>query len=55
MANLLDFAMLICAAAGAMGFGVLAAYMILRAGFALMRGQRSQPLVKPQPEAARIS
>jgi hypothetical protein len=55
MANLLDLAMLICASAGAMGFGILAAYGILRAGFALMRGQRREAPVKPQPEIARIS
>jgi len=55
MANLLDLAMLICASVGAMAFGILAAYAILRAGFALMRPRQPKPAVKPQPEAARIS
>jgi hypothetical protein len=52
---LLDFAMLICASLGAMAFGILAAFVILRAGFALMRPQRRQASVKPQPQAARVS
>jgi hypothetical protein len=55
MANLLDLAMLICASLGAMAFGILAAFFILRAGFVLMRPQRQQTAVKPQPQAARIS
>jgi hypothetical protein len=49
-----DLLMLVCAAAGSMGFGILAAYGVLRAGFALMR-PRSRPLaVKAQAEAARV-
>jgi hypothetical protein len=55
MANLLDLAMLICASVGAMAFGILAAYAILRAGFALMRPQRRPAAVKAQPQAARLS
>jgi len=55
MASLLDFIMLICATVGSMAFGILAAYGILRAGFALMRPQRRPAAVKAQPEAARIS
>ena len=55
MADLLDLAMLICASVGAMAFGILAAYAILRAGFTLMRPQRRGAAVKAQPEAARIS
>ncbi len=55
MANLLDLAMLICASVGAMAFGILAAYSILRAGFALMRPQRRPAAVKAQPQAARLS
>jgi hypothetical protein len=55
MGNLLDFAMLICASLGAMAFGILAAFGILRAGFALMRPQRLRTPVKPQPEVARVS
>ena len=30
-----DFVMLVCASVASMGFGILAAYWILRAGFAL--------------------
>jgi hypothetical protein len=55
MANLLDLAMLICASVGAMAFGILAAYAILRAGFALMRPQRRPKAVKAQAQAARVS
>ena len=55
MANLLDLAMLICASLGAMAFGILAAFAILRVGFALMRTQRHPAAVKAQPQAARVS
>jgi hypothetical protein len=55
MTNLLDLAMLICASVGAMAFSILAAYAILRAGFALIRPQRRRAAVKAQPQAARIS
>ena len=55
MADLLNLAMLVCAAAGSMAFGILGAYAILRVGFALMRPQRRPVAVKPQVEAARVS
>lgn len=55
MANLLDLAMLICASVGAMAFGILAAYAILRTGFALIRPQRRSAAVKAQTQAARVS
>ena len=55
MGNLLDFTMLICASLGAMAFGILAAFLILRASFALMRRQPKPAVMKQQPEAARIS
>ena len=55
MANLLDLAMLILASLGALAFGILTAYAILRVVFALMRAQRRPALVKAQPEAARTS
>jgi hypothetical protein len=48
MADLLNLAMLICASAGAVGFSILAAYGILRVGFALMR-----PARRPAKESAR--
>jgi hypothetical protein len=54
MTDWLNLAMLICATVGSMAFGILAAYAILRAGFALMRPQPRTVSVKtPQPEAAR--
>ena len=55
VANLLDLAMLVCASVGAMVLGILTAYAILRAGFALMRPQRQPAAVKAQPETARVS
>jgi hypothetical protein len=55
MSSLLDFVMLICASLGAMAFGILAAYAILRVGFALMRGPKRPAPVKTQPETARVS
>jgi hypothetical protein len=52
-ADFLNFVMLVCASIGSMAFGILAAYAILRAGFALMRPQpRPAPIKPPQPEAA---
>jgi hypothetical protein len=38
-----------------MAFGILAAFGVLRAWFALMRPQRRHAAVKPQPEAAHAS
>jgi hypothetical protein len=56
MADLLNLAMLICASAGSMAFGILAAYWILRVGFALMRPRSGRPaLLKVQTEVARVS
>jgi len=52
MADFLNLAMLICAAARAMAFGILAAYAILRVGFALMRPQPRQVAVKTRTELA---
>ncbi len=55
MENLVNLVMLFCAAVGSMAFGLLAAYAILRAGFALIRPRERRVTVKAQPEAARIS
>jgi hypothetical protein len=55
MGNMLDLAMLILASVGALAFGILTAYAILRVGFALMRAPRQPALVKTQPQAARTS
>ena len=38
-----------------MAFGILAAYAILRTGFALMRPQSRPVALKVRPEVARIS
>jgi hypothetical protein len=55
MTDLLNFALLICASVGAMAFGILAAYWILRAGFALMRPQRQRTVVKAPAEVAHVA
>ncbi len=49
MSSLVDLLMLICAAVGSMAFGILAAYGILRAGFALLRPQQRALPVKAGP------
>jgi hypothetical protein len=54
MADLLNLTMLACATFGSMAFGVLSAYAIFRAGFALMRPQRRPVAVKAQPETAQV-
>ena len=50
----MDLLMLICASAGAMAFGILAAYAILRIGFAFLRPRRRPVTVKAEPETARV-
>lgn len=52
MADLLNLTMLICASVGSLAFGILAAYGILRIGFALMRPRMRSAVMKPQPEMA---
>ncbi|MGB9406094.1 MAG: hypothetical protein WCA89_01090 [Terracidiphilus sp.] len=47
--------MLVCASVGSMAFGILAAYGILRTGFALMRPQSQLAVVQTQPEAAPVA
>lgn len=54
MAGTLDLVMLVCASIGAMGFGILTAYAILRTAFALLRPRRRLAEVKPEPETARV-
>lgn len=51
--NLLNLVMLVCAAIGSMAFGILAAYAILRVGFALI-GTNRRPAVKTSTEVARV-
>jgi hypothetical protein len=55
MEDLLNFAMLICATLGSMAFGILAAYGILRAGFAMMRRPTKTTVIEAGSEAARAS
>jgi hypothetical protein len=54
MGDLLNLAMLICASVGSMAFGILAAYWILRAGFAMFRPAKRPMPVKATPETARV-
>ena len=54
MADLLNLTMLICASLGSMAFGVLAAYGIFRAGFALMRPQKRPVAVKASAKTASV-
>ena len=57
MQDALNLVMLICAAAAALAFGVLAAYVIFRASFALLKMHaRSYAVQAPQPktEIARV-
>jgi hypothetical protein len=54
MADFFNLTMLVCAAIGSMGFGVLSAYGIFRIGFAVMRPQKRQPVVKTRPETANV-
>ena len=51
MSDGVDLLMLVCAAVGSMAFGVLMAYAIFRAGFALMRPKPKVAPVKAQTEA----
>lgn len=48
-----DLLMLVCASIGSMAFGLLAAYWLLRAGFALIQPRRVAK-VETQPETARV-
>jgi hypothetical protein len=52
MTDVMNLAMLICASAGSMAFGILAAYGILRVGFALIRPQARPVAVKAREELA---
>lgn len=55
MADVWNLAMLVCASVGALAFGILAAYAILRVGFLFLRPQQRRVPVKPQTEAVRLS
>jgi len=47
MTDLLNFLMLVCASIGAMMFGILAAYGILRSAFSVMRRHAQPGMIKP--------
>lgn len=53
MTDFLNFGTLICASVGSMAFGVLAAYGVLWAGFALLRPQARRKAVEAKVEVAR--
>jgi hypothetical protein len=53
MTDWMSLAALICAGVASTGFGLLAAYWVLRVGFALMRPQPSRAAVKPEFSVAR--
>jgi hypothetical protein len=58
MSDFFNLVMLVCAALASMGLGVLAAYILFKGGFALMRwhSQQAAPApVKAQPQVARVS
>jgi ABC-type glycerol-3-phosphate transport system permease component len=52
MADVINLVMLVCAAVGAMAFGVLAAYGIFRVGFAAMRPRTTRVAIKVQAQLA---
>ena len=52
MADAFNLVMLVCAAAGSMAFGVLAAYGIFRVGFALMRPRTARVPMKVRTQLA---
>jgi hypothetical protein len=51
MTDLFNFVMLVCASVASMGFGILAAFWVLRAGFALMRPRPQRVTMKAQLKA----
>ncbi len=55
MGDLLNLAMLVCAITGAVAFALLAAYWILRTGFALLRPMPKPASVNSRAHAARLS
>ena len=55
MADFFNFVMLVCASVASMGFGILAAFWILRAGFALMRPRSHRVTMKARTEVAPLS
>ncbi len=54
MTDLVNFVMLIAASVGSLALGILAAYGVLRVGFAMMRPQRPSGVVKTQTSEVSI-
>jgi hypothetical protein len=54
MTDVVNFVMLVAAAVGSMAFGVLAAYGVLRVGFALMKPQGRSGALKTGTRVARV-
>ena len=54
MTDFVNTVMLIAASVGALAFGVLAAYGVLRVGFTLMRPERLGDPVKARVREARV-
>jgi|HubBroStandDraft_5_1064220.scaffolds.fasta_scaffold468977_2 hypothetical protein len=54
MADLVNLVMLIAASIGSLALGVLAAYGVLRMGFALMRPQRKASAVEAHASVAQV-
>jgi hypothetical protein len=54
MADFLNLATLICALIGTMAFSILAAYEILRMGFALIHRQPRPVSARVQPKVAQV-
>jgi hypothetical protein len=54
MTDLVNFVMLIAASIGSLALGVLAAYGVLRMGFALMRPQRKASPVEARASVAQV-
>jgi ABC-type glycerol-3-phosphate transport system permease component len=52
---MVDLIMLVGASIGSVAFSILAAYGILRVGFALMRPQRRTAATSVRPQVARAS
>jgi hypothetical protein len=52
MADVINLVMLVCAAVGAMAFGVLTAYGIFRVAFAIMRPRPARIAIKVQAQLA---
>lgn len=55
MTGWLDLSMLIAASIAALAFGILAAFAILRVGFALLGAPRRQSPAKARPQIAQLS